>query len=252
MAFVKLDTGILDSTLWVDKDAREIFITGLLMALPKTYDDHVQEIEIQDTKYTGYSVPAGDYGFIAAASVGIIRRAGVDRERGIKAIERLASPEVDSRSPDFDGRRMIRVDGGFLVLNFQKYRDKDHTSAARARRYRERKRNAVTQRSNTVTPPRVTQAEAEAYTEADINRGAWDLYEIHRRELKAKKLTDRGRRMAQKKLASLSADGQMTVVELSIANGWVGLFPEKLKSNGSHKETFDDKLARLDNKAGLS
>src|SRR3990167_930952 len=34
MPFVKLDCGILDSTLWFDRDARDVFLTALLMAVP--------------------------------------------------------------------------------------------------------------------------------------------------------------------------------------------------------------------------
>lgn len=34
---------------------------------------------------------------------------------------------------------MIRIDGGYLMLNYVAYRDKDHTTAERSRRYRERK-----------------------------------------------------------------------------------------------------------------
>ena len=35
---------------------------------------------------------------------------------------------------------MIRVDGGYLIMNYMAYREKDHTTAERSRRYRERKR----------------------------------------------------------------------------------------------------------------
>lgn len=35
---------------------------------------------------------------------------------------------------------MIRVDGGFLILNFMKYRDKDHTAALRQRKLRQRRK----------------------------------------------------------------------------------------------------------------
>jgi len=61
---------------------------------------------------------------------------------------------------------MIRIDGGFLILNYMKYRDRDYTGAERQRRYRERVKvrnsNAVTQPRNAVTSRSVTQAEAEA------------------------------------------------------------------------------------------
>jgi hypothetical protein len=185
MPFVKLDCNILNSSLWIDRDAREIFITALLMAVPTAYDEDIEELEIIGHEVTGLKLPPGEYGFVAAASVGICRQACVDQDKGIAALVRLSQPEPESRTPDFDGRRMIRVDGGFLILNFRKYRDKDHTAAERQRRYRERKRHGVTSQGNGVTERDVTQAEAEAEADKE-NKGTKvpfqaivDLYHKH-------------------------------------------------------------------------
>ena len=46
MAFVKLDTGILDSTLWMEKDQRDVFLTALLMALPHEFKEPQRQTEI--------------------------------------------------------------------------------------------------------------------------------------------------------------------------------------------------------------
>lgn len=139
MSFVKLDCGLLDSTLWPDREARELFITALLMARPKQTVTAMAQIEVRTLNPTGFEVPSGWYGFVAAAGTGIVRRAGMDVEVGLAALERLGSPEKDSRTPDFEGRRLVRVDGGYLALNFWKYHEKDHTAAVRAKRYREKK-----------------------------------------------------------------------------------------------------------------
>jgi hypothetical protein len=143
MAFVKLDTKILDSTLWIERDLREVFITALLMAEPREFPEPVQQIEVGRLEFTGFFAPAGWYGFVPAASLGIISRAGVDREAGLEALRRLGEPEVESRSTDFGGRRMIRTDGGFLILNFMRYRDKDHTNATRQKRLRDRRKGVL-------------------------------------------------------------------------------------------------------------
>ena len=37
MAFVKLDTGILKSTLWMEMAQRNVFLTALLMAEPREF-----------------------------------------------------------------------------------------------------------------------------------------------------------------------------------------------------------------------
>ena len=172
MAFVKLDCGILDSTLWVDREARELFITALLMAVPREIGEETPTLNVRDTERGPVTVPPGWYGFIPAAGPGIVRRAGLERESGMAALERLCEVDDESRTPDFDGRRMVRVDGGYILLNYNKYRQKDHTAAERSARYRE-KQKAVTQQSASVTSRvtnrSVTQAEAEAEVKAEIS-----------------------------------------------------------------------------------
>lgn len=166
MPFVKLDCGMLDSTLWVDRVAREVFITALLMAEPFESSEAMPQIAVKSLDFTGWEAPAGCYGFVPASGVGIVRRSGVEAEAGADALERLGNPEPESRSPEFEGRRMVRINGGYLILNYAKYRERDYTSAARSQRYRERikqKRHAVASTSHAVTDRSVTHADAEAY-----------------------------------------------------------------------------------------
>ena len=182
MAFVKLDCGILDSTLWVQRPAREVFLTALLMAQPIELREPMPQIEIDSPAPTGFVVPPGWYGWVSAAGSGIVRRADADAASGQAALVTLGSPESDSRTPDFDGRRMVRVDGGFIILNFFRYRDKDASTKERSARYRQRQKeriaeeesSRVTPRDATVTSrdssQRVTarhQAEAEAEGEGE-------------------------------------------------------------------------------------
>jgi len=175
MPFVKLDCGILNSTLWFERDCREVFITALLMAEPRELTEPSAQIEVDSLEPTGWQVPPGWYGFVEAAGIGIIHRARVDETLGREALRRLGSPEVSSRSPEFDGRRLVRVDGGYIILNYMKYRERDYTTAARSKRYRERlashrdatqpHRDAVIKRGVTRD---ITQAEAEAEAEAEV------------------------------------------------------------------------------------
>ena len=77
---------------------------------------------------------------------------------------------------------MVRVNGGFVVLNFMKYRDFDHSAADRMRKLRERKKGIVTANGCNVTAnipnnePKSTPfartlhiAEAEAEAEAECS-----------------------------------------------------------------------------------
>jgi hypothetical protein len=63
----------------------------------------------------------------------------------------------------------VRVDGGFIVLNFMKFRDRDDGGAARSKRWRDRQKvtnetrgNRDVARDATDGTGDVTQAEAEA------------------------------------------------------------------------------------------
>jgi hypothetical protein len=172
MAFVKLDCGMIDSTLWFDREGREVFITALLMAMPWETSEPVRQIAVGKIEYTGFEAPPGRYGFVHAAGPGIVSRSMVPKDLGMEALRRLGEPDDGSRSRDFEGRRMIRVDGGYVILNYATYRDRDHTAAARQKRYRDNKRNgvtllsnAVTSTGNTVTARNITQAEAEVEAE---------------------------------------------------------------------------------------
>jgi len=170
MPFVKLDCGILRSSLWTDTDARNIFITALLMAEPYELTDPTPTICIDSLDAGDYVIPAGWYGLVKAAGVGILRQAGHDdKPTGIDALKRLSTKEQDSRTQTHDGRRLVRIDGGYIVLNYMLYRERDETGAERMRRYRAKQRHDSAQLRVTDTPLRatVTQAEAEAEAEAD-------------------------------------------------------------------------------------
>ena len=181
MGFVKLDSGFLESTLWEDKVAREVFLTALLMALPYEVTDPIPALAVRSLAETGFTVPPGWYGMVESSGIGLVRRSLADRDEGMAALERLGAPDPESRSRAFDGRRLVRVESGLIVLNFIRYRDRDYTAAVRSQRYRDRKkelasREDVTSSHRVVTPshrvvtpshPNVTQAEAEAEAKAE-------------------------------------------------------------------------------------
>jgi len=115
MPYVKLDTDTLNSSLWVsDYRTRITFLTMLMLARPD--------------------------GMVAAKAPGIARAAVLPIEDVRKALEELESPDPDSRTEAEDGRRIKRVEGGFHIINYMKYREKDHSAAERMRRLRERRK----------------------------------------------------------------------------------------------------------------
>jgi hypothetical protein len=99
MPFVKLDCGILDSSLWAeDSDTCKVFLTMLAMCEPE--------------------------GLCRATAPGISHRARLSLSVVKKALAVLESPDSESRSEEEDGRRIERVDGGYHIVNYLKYRAK--------------------------------------------------------------------------------------------------------------------------------
>lgn len=146
MGFVKLDSGMLTSTLWAHREEREVFITALLMAEPRELREATPQLEVDSLKETGFIVPPGWYGFVAAAGPGILRQALVKPGPGMAALKALGQPDAESRSKEHEGRRMVRVDGGYILLNYIKYRDRDYTAARRMKDKRERDQSGISRK----------------------------------------------------------------------------------------------------------
>lgn len=53
----------------------------------------------------------------------IASAANVSEAEAKLALKSLMSPDPNSKDPEFEGRRLQRVSGGFLLLNYFKYRD---------------------------------------------------------------------------------------------------------------------------------
>ncbi len=165
MPFVKLDCKILDSSLWADKTSRDIFLTALLMAAPEKFNRPLDCLDVETMEPSGIQLPAGWYGFVPSAAPGIFRRAGVKPSIGLKSLKKLCAGDPGSRNPDFSGRRMARIAGGYVVLNYMLFRERDYTHAERQKRYRESHSARIADlagNSDSVTPSQhrhVTQAE---------------------------------------------------------------------------------------------
>jgi uncharacterized phage protein (TIGR02220 family) len=123
MPFVKLDCKILDKSIWrASPETKIVWITILAMA--------------------------DSDGLVEAAIPGIADRAKVSLEKTEVAMNTFQAPDKWSSNQDHEGRRIERVKEGFQILNYQQYRDKDYTAAARVKRYRECLRvTGVTKRS---------------------------------------------------------------------------------------------------------
>jgi hypothetical protein len=60
-------------------------------------------------------------GFVRCSIPGLARRAHVSVEWTLKALEKFLSPDPMSSDPDFEGRKIKKVEGGWVILNHDKY-----------------------------------------------------------------------------------------------------------------------------------
>lgn len=95
--FTKLFSSITDSTIWRESDhVRIVWITMLAKA---------------DVS-----------GFVWSSIPGLADAARVNLDQCLEALAKLMSPDEWSRSKENEGRRIEEVDGGWRLLNYDKYR----------------------------------------------------------------------------------------------------------------------------------
>lgn len=128
MSYVKLFADILASTVWAEPNpTRLVWITMLAMA--------------------------DRDGFVGASIPGLAHIARVSADDCRRAIESLAAPDPDSRTKAYEGRRIAAREGGWVVLNYERHRDRatleERREKDRQRQERKRQRDAL---SRDVTP----------------------------------------------------------------------------------------------------
>jgi hypothetical protein len=132
MSFSKLDSGITKSSLWSE-------------------DLHVRIV------FVSFLAEKDENGFVSGSRSGLIRLCNVTPEQFDNAIMKLSSPDQDSKSKDFEGRRIDIVEGGWIVLNSDKYRapeqDKKQKRNEYMKEYMRNKRNLIPVNSNIKLTP---------------------------------------------------------------------------------------------------
>jgi hypothetical protein len=137
--FTKLFQSITESTIWVEPNAvRIVWITMLAMADKK--------------------------GRVFASIPGLANRARVEVEECRMAINTFLSPDAESRTSDHEGRRIMPIDGGWVLLNHAKYRaiQDDETIAESKRKWAQKNRESKKVDKVEVGRSQAIQTEAEA------------------------------------------------------------------------------------------
>ena len=157
MSFVKLYGSILDSSVWGESHATvRVWIAMLAMA---------------DAD-----------GIVTASHSGLKRRANVSAAELAEALGVLQGPDGDDSSGIGEGERIIKQQGGWVVVNHRRYRDlrtaKQMADAERQAEWRAQQRaeheaallaadsGVTSHKCHKLSPPEA-EAEANAYTEAE-------------------------------------------------------------------------------------
>jgi hypothetical protein len=138
--FTKLFASITESTIWAEPHTvRIVWITMLAMA-----DRH---------------------GRVWASIPGLANRSRVTLEECEDALDRFQKPDKYSRTPDFEGRRIEPIDGGWRLLNHAKYRAiRDEESALEAKRKYAAKIRGAERKESPGQVDKVDQSRSEANT----------------------------------------------------------------------------------------
>jgi len=137
--YTKLYKSIITSTVWQENNTtRILWITMLAMS---------------DAE-----------GMVEGSIPGLARLAGITIDECEEAINTLSKPDKYSRTQTHEGRRIEAVDGGWLILNRVKYRDKPNSRAEYYRKWRRDSQNVarnIVQHSATQCNANETQKEEE-------------------------------------------------------------------------------------------
>lgn len=164
--YTKLFGSIIASTIWrEDKETKIVWITMLAMA--------------------------NKHGVVEASIPGLADMARVTLREVQGALAKLSAPDEFSRTRDHDGRRIKEIDGGWLILNHAKYREKMNADerrdylAEKKRESRERGRdvNAESTNVNSGQPESASSTQSEASPKALTPPGFEEFWQAYPKKI---------------------------------------------------------------------
>jgi hypothetical protein len=136
MAYTKLFQTILHSTIWQENNETRLLWIAMLAMADKN-------------------------GEVLASIPGLARAANISVEACEEGLEILKAPDKYSRTTDYEGRRIEDIEGGWILLNHSKYREK--MGAEERREYNRKKQSEYRARQK---KERVTNTSADV---KDVN-----------------------------------------------------------------------------------
>lgn len=226
MSYAKLFSSITESSLWCEADEVRILFVSMLAKADQT-------------------------GFVEAALPGLARLANLSPDRVQAALEVLQAPDPHSKNPEHEGRRIMPVPGGWMLLNYEHYRQRTGDEERREymreymRDYRKRQTEGVNSvnigvnngkhrkhdvskckdfpsaSASALTNKKEEEPEELPFT-SDRFAALWAEWKIHRREInRPLKKTSALRQL--KMLARIGEERAIAMIEHTIFKGWQGL-----------------------------
>jgi hypothetical protein len=140
--YTKLFNSILASTIWMEDDTTRIVWIAMLAMVNRD-------------------------GVVEASMPGLASIARVSQDACQSAIDKLESPDKHSRSHEHAGRRIKPVDGGWLILNHAKYRER--MNADERREYNRIKQQESRQRKSLTVNDDPETSALSAHTDSDTD-----------------------------------------------------------------------------------
>ncbi len=145
----KLSRRIFGSTVWEkDAETRIVWITLITKA--------------QDPNGPGH-------GDVPMTDEAIARLANIPLEKTKEALAIFLGPEAGSRTPDYEGRRLIRINGGYRVLNASIYNRPHEAAGVAGRKGGEAKSAAQRRREADAERKRLKRAEERRLRKASAS-----------------------------------------------------------------------------------
>lgn len=214
----KLFTKILDSSIWLEPDQHRLVWITLIAAMDR-------------------------YGVTQfACAENLAARARVSLEAAESAIKAFESPDPHDPTQEFEGRRIERIPGGWLVLNAEKYREMVTASVAseksreRMRKFREKNRVTKSDATLRTVTPSVSDAGAFLKKATDVADRREEAKALWPRVLAAVQSND-----LQK---SFPADGDVYRA-ISKIGGWRRLGLKNRDLRGQSEQEFLNAYAEL-------
>lgn len=133
MGYTKLFETILDSSIWAEDDTTRILWITMLAMRNRRHE-------------------------VLSSLPGLAHRARVTIDAAIKGLEKFSGPDKFSSSKEYEGRRIQPIEGGWLILNGEKYRrrmsqeERREYQRVKQAEYRKNRKKSEQQRLNPFQP----------------------------------------------------------------------------------------------------